>query len=133
MLKVNLYEKTIRTKDGRTFPTYFVGAVKGGKAVFMDAKPTKTLRESPEWEKVTSAWKNGTKAVGLVFDEMNERYFFTQKTDSHKNVVVGKDGKPLIKMIIMKVDSVQEAIELPKSENAKKELYKTSDFFDEDF
>lgn len=133
MLKVNLYEKTIRTKDGRTFPTYFVGAVKGGKAVFMDAKTTKTLRESPEWEKVTSAWKKGAKAVGLVFDEMNERYFFTQKTDAHKNVVVGKDGKPLIKMIIMKVDSVQEAIELPKSENAKKELYKTSDFFDEDF
>ena len=31
------------------------------------------------------------------------------------------------------LDSVQEAIELPKSENAKKELYKTSDFFDEDF
>ena len=133
MLKVNLYEKTIRTKDGRTFPTYFVGAVKGGKAVFMDAKPTTTLRESPEWEAVTSAWKKGAKAVGLVFDEMNERYFFTQKTDAHKNVVVGKDGKPLIKMIIMKVDSVQEAIELPKSENAKKELYKTSDFFDEDF
>ena len=133
MLKVNLYEKTIRTKDGRTFPTYFVGAVKGGKVVFMDAKPTKTLRESPEWEKVASAWKKGAKAVGLVFDEMNERYFFTQKTDAHKNVVVGKDGKPLIKMIIMKVDSVQEAIELPKSENAKKELYKTSDFFDEDF
>ena len=53
--------------------------------------------------------------------------------ESLKNVVVGKDVEPLIKMIIMKVDSVQEAVELPKSENAKKELYKTSDFFDEDF
>ena len=52
MLKVNLYEKTIRTKDGRTFPTYLVAALKGGKAVFMDASPPKPLRQSSEWKKV---------------------------------------------------------------------------------
>lgn len=129
MLALNLYQKTITLKDGRSFSTYFVGSKKDGKAKFMDAKLTKSFISS-EVGQTALARLAKDKKVGLMFETAEGNYFFTQKT-SKSGVVVGKDGQPIIQMVIQNADSVIDIVTLPESEGHR-EKYKTSDFFDED-
>lgn len=129
MLALNLYQKTIQLKDGRSFQTYFVGSKKNGKAKFMDAKLTKSFIASEVGKKALDEVNRNHK-VGLMFENAEGNYFFTQKT-SKSGVVVGKDGNPIIQMVIQNADSVIDIITLPESEGHR-EKYQTSDFFDEE-
>lgn len=128
MLKVNLYSKVVKGKDGKSFPTYFVGAKKGDGVTWLDARLTKAFKATKEGIEAVAKLSNGAKCVGLAFRD-GKSYFFTEKKDKLGNTIIGKDGKPSIRMVIMNATAVIEPVELPKKEE-QEEKYTATEFFD---
>lgn len=128
MLKVNLYSKLVKGKDGKTFPTYFVGAKKGDGVTWMDCRLTNAFKATKEGIEAVAKLNNGAKCVGLAFID-DDAYFFTDKKDKMNNTILGKNGKPLVRMVLMSCTAVIDPVELPKKEK-KEEPMKASDFFD---
>lgn len=128
MLKVNLYQKMVRGKDGNTFPTYFVGAKKGDGVTWMDCRLANRFKATKEGIEAVAKLSQGARCVGLAFRD-DDGYFFTDRKDKMGNTILGKDGKPLVRMVIVGATAVIDPVELPKKEKKEKTM-KADDFFD---
>lgn len=123
-LTVNLYYKEKKNSKGRAFPTYFVGGIKNGKAVFLDCKITERFEK--KYIGLLDAVRSG-KPVSLTLSEavyadgkyVSGDYFISEKKDADKNVRYHKDGSPIYQLVLIEYTESGEPISLPKSEKPK--------------
>lgn len=124
-LIVNLYYKEKKNSKGRAFPTYFVGGIKNGKAVFLDCKVTDRFeKQHPD---IINDVRFGNTPVALTLTEavykdgkyVSGDYFIGEKKNADHVPVLHKDGSPIYQLVLLDCTSSEEAINLPKSEKPK--------------